>query len=46
MSHIDFENLEDKFEKTLTTREWKQFEKDFASSSDIYLVANGGYMKR
>ena len=42
MSHIDFENLEDKFEKTLTTREWKKFEKDFASSSDIYLVANGG----
>ena len=42
MSHIDFENIEDKFEKTLTTREWKKFEKDFASSSDIYLVANGG----
>ena len=27
MSHIDFENVEDKFEKTLTTREWKKFEK-------------------
>ena len=27
MSHIDFENLEDKFEKTLTTREWKKFKK-------------------
>ena len=42
MSNIDFENLEEKFEKTLTTKQWKQFEKDFASSSDIYLVANGG----
>ena len=42
MRHIDFENIEEKFDKTLKTKEWKQFEKDFASSSDIYIVANGG----
>ena len=42
MRHIDFENIEDKFDKTLATKEWKQFEKDFTESSDIYIVANGG----
>jgi phosphoheptose isomerase len=42
MRHIDFENIEDKFDKTLTTKEWKKLEKDFAKSSDIYIVANGG----
>lgn len=42
MSHIDFENIEEKLEKTLKTKEWKQFVKDFNSSSDIYIVANGG----
>ena len=42
MIHIDFENIEDKFDKTLATKEWKQFEKDFTESSDIYIVANGG----
>lgn len=42
MRHIDFENIEEKFDKTLSTKEWKKFEKDFASSSDIYIVANGG----
>ena len=42
MRHIDFENLEEKFDKTLITKEWKKLEKDFHSSSDIYIVANGG----
>lgn len=42
MAHIDFENIEEKFENTLKTREWKQFVKDFNNSSDIYIVANGG----
>lgn len=42
MRHIDFENIEEKFDKTLETKEWKKLEKDFSSSSDIYLVANGG----
>ena len=42
MAHIDFENLEEKLESTLNTKQWKQFEKDFSSSSDIYIVANGG----
>ena len=42
MRHVDFENIEDKFDKTLTTKEWKIFEKDFSDSSDIYIVANGG----
>ena len=42
MANIDFENIEEKFEATLNTKQWKRFEKDFASSSDVYLVANGG----
>jgi phosphoheptose isomerase len=42
MSNIDFENIEKKFEETLTTKEWKQFVKDFNDSDDIYIVANGG----
>ena len=29
MRHVDFENIEEKFDKTLTTKEWKIFEKDF-----------------
>ena len=42
MRHIDFENIEDKFDKVLATKEWQQLEKDFSDSSDIYIVANGG----
>jgi len=42
MSLIDFENIENKFEETLTTKEWAQFVKDFKESDDIYVVANGG----
>jgi phosphoheptose isomerase len=42
MRHIDFENIEDKFDKALTTDAWKKLESDFSKSSDIYLVANGG----
>jgi len=42
MANIDFENIEEKFEKTLTTKEWEQFVKDFKESDDIYIVANGG----
>jgi len=42
MANIDFENIEEKLEATLITKQWKKFEKDFASSSDVYLVANGG----
>ena len=42
MSLIDFENIENKFEQTLTTKEWEQFVKDFQESDDIYVVANGG----
>lgn len=42
MALIDFENIEEKFEKTLTTKEWVKFCKDFEESDDIYVVANGG----
>ena len=42
MRHIDFENIEEKFDKTLATPEWKKLEKDFKDSDDIYIVANGG----
>jgi len=42
MRHIDFENIEEKFDLVLSQKEWKQFIEDFKSSSDIYIVANGG----
>ena len=42
MANIDFENIEEKFEKTLTTKEWKKFVKEFNECDDIYIVANGG----
>jgi len=42
MALIDFENIEEKFEKTLKTKEWKEFVKDFEQCDDIYIVANGG----
>tara|TARA_A100001201_G_scaffold140327_1_gene133320 strand:- start:3305 stop:3919 length:615 start_codon:yes stop_codon:yes gene_type:complete len=42
MRHIDFENIEEKFDKVLSTPEWKKLSKDFKKSSDIYIVANGG----
>jgi phosphoheptose isomerase len=42
MVNIDFENIEEKFKETLTTKEWEQFVKDFKESDDIYIVANGG----
>ena len=35
MRHVDFENIEEKFDKTLTTKEWKIFEKDFLYLSII-----------
>jgi len=42
MRHIDFENIEEKFDLVLSQKEWKQFIEDFKNSSDIYIVANGG----
>jgi len=42
MANIDFENIEEKFEKTLKTKEWKKFVNDFNDCDDIYIVANGG----
>ena len=42
MRHIDFENIEEKFDIALNTKEWKQLEQDFQDSDDIYIVANGG----
>ncbi len=42
MRNIDFENIEEKYDKTLESEEWKKFQKDFKNSSDIYIVANGG----
>ena len=42
MRNIDFENIEEKFDLVLSQKEWKQFIEDFKSSSDIYIVANGG----
>ena len=42
MRHIDFENIEQKYDDALVSKEWKKFEKDFKESDDIYIVANGG----
>ena len=42
MRSIDFENIEQKFDEVLESKEWKKFQEDFVSSTDIYIVANGG----
>jgi len=42
MRNIDFENIEQKYDNTLVSKEWKRFKKDFQDSEDIYIVANGG----
>ena len=42
MRHIDFENLETKFDNATDTKEYKKLVKDFHASDDIYVVANGG----
>ena len=42
MRNIDFENIEQKYDDALISKEWKKFEKDFKDSDDIYIVANGG----
>jgi|TARA_R110000851_G_scaffold285798_1_gene439584 phosphoheptose isomerase len=40
--HLDFENIESKFEKTLELPEYKKFLEDFNSSKQIFVIANGG----
>jgi phosphoheptose isomerase len=42
MRHIDFENIEKKFDAATDTPAYKQLIKDFHKSDDIYIVANGG----
>tara|TARA_R110002012_G_scaffold123877_1_gene274536 strand:- start:1549 stop:2163 length:615 start_codon:yes stop_codon:yes gene_type:complete len=42
MRHIDFENIEEKFDNALSDPKWKKLSDDFKQSDDIYLVANGG----
>lgn len=42
MRNIDFENIEQKYDKALESKEWGKFVNDFKDSNDIYLVANGG----
>ena len=39
---IKLHDVEEKFDLVLSQKEWKQFIEDFKSSSDIYIVANGG----
>ena len=36
MRNIDFENIEQKYDDTLISKEWKKFEQDFKDSDDIY----------
>ena len=42
MRHIDFENIEKKFDNALATPEWEKLRDDFAASDDIYVLGNGG----
>lgn len=42
MAHIDFENIEKKFEETLETEKYKEFFKKFYEADEIFVVANGG----
>ena len=42
MRSIDFENIEQKFDEALESEEWSRLQEDFSSSTDIYIIANGG----
>lgn len=39
---IDFENIEEKFENAVASKQWKNLVKDFLSVDRIYLIGNGG----
>lgn len=39
---LDIENIEEKFSHALNSNEWSQLSENFKSSSEVYLVANGG----
>lgn len=42
MSHLDFENIEKKFQETLKLPTYKKFLEDFKSADEIFVVGNGG----
>tara|TARA_B100001939_G_scaffold335167_1_gene336919 strand:+ start:805 stop:1416 length:612 start_codon:yes stop_codon:yes gene_type:complete len=42
MKHIDFENIEEKFDAVQSQESWATLAKEFDDSDDIYVVANGG----
>lgn len=39
---LDLENIEEKFERIIETREWKKFIDDWKNAENIYIVGNGG----
>lgn len=39
---LNFENLDEKFVKVVSSRDWKDLQEKFNSSSDIYVLGHGG----
>ena len=39
---LNFENLDEKFVKVVNSSEWKELQKKFNNSSDIYVLGHGG----
>ena len=41
---LNFENLDEKFVKVVNSSEWKELQKKFNNSSDIYVLGHGGIL--
>lgn len=42
MPKIELENIEKRFADTVKSKEWKELEKIFKASKDVYIMGNGG----
>ncbi len=42
MTRIDLENIEQKFESTAQSADWKSLEEKFAKAKRVFIIANGG----
>lgn len=42
MAHVDFENIEKKFEATMNDPKYKEFYQKFLEADEVFVVGNGG----
>lgn len=41
---VDMENLQDKFNELMNSKEWPKLERDFINAEHVFIVGNGGNM--